>query len=306
MTAVVKVADFGARRKVEEQSPPVESDPLAGLLAMNRWGRISIEQFALARHISYQQAVTNLIKFKEAGIVKPVRTSRPGIDGRGMMLYGLTLRGHKLLRGDHPDAPERQRLKQVVHQTMHFNHRMDIMSAMITAGASLPDIGVFIKSERADFERGKPISLMVDGKTLVPDAVLETEGETGDGVTFLIEVDRGTEPIVSQSSRYAGKTIVENFARYWRFLQTVENPAAYRVLLIAHGESRIDQIMQKVPWRSMQPIGDWTPDRAFRIAEFFSAVGRTRPGVQRIRGNFWGPVWRRPGHDDFVPLLRGV
>ena len=306
--AMVEIADFFGSRKTVSQSPPVESDPLAGLCAMQRWGRISAEHYALARGLGYDASLRSLKKHIDKGFVGMIRATRPNISGVGMKLFGLSKAGYEFLHCEDPSIDERRIPVKVMHHAGKFLHRMDIIAALLSARAQLAGSGVFIESEAADFNSRRSrtsgaATVLAAGKAnLIPDAILDTEDDAGNRARYLIEVDRGTEQITSNVPNR--KTLLGMFASYWRFLESADDAFRHRVLVTVPDEKRRQRILSEIPWSEMRPINGWGPDRFFRVAVFSQAVGVSRANTKRVRGNFWGPVWKRPLVDGDVPLLR--
>lgn len=315
----VVVAEFDHKRKLEPQAPPVKIDALAGFLAMQRWGRISIEQYALARQVSHQHAVKSLKDYRDDKYVCQVRLTSRHFPGVGAMYYGLTKKGYDLVSDASPEIGAWKKPPAEMLAVKGFFHNQDVISSLISARAQLEAYPVDLVCEKADHFKGRirDTGLMADGKFLVPDAILKTEDYENASATYLIEVDRGTERIASMAR--PGKTLVDMFARYWRFLESVDDPSQYRILFIANvppkpsdkddterSRQRIADVIAGVPWGQMSPIGDWTPDRAFRFATFNDAVGRSAAKSKRIYGDFWGGVWTKPVSGDVTRLLRGA
>jgi len=306
--AMVEIADFFGPRKTVSQSPPVESDPLAGLYAMQRWGRISAEHYALARGLGYDASLRSLKKHIDKGFVGMIRATRPNISGVGMKLFGLTQNGHALVQAEHTAVGERRAPPKIVHHTGKFLHRMDIIAALLSARAQLGGSGIFIEREVADFDQRRSrtsgaATVLAAGKAnLIPDAILDTEDDAGNRARYMMEVDRGTEQITSNVPNR--KTLLGMFASYWRFLESSDDAFRHRVLVTVPNEKRLGRVLAEIPWTEMRPINGWGPDRFFRIAVFGNAVGVSRANTKRVRGNFWGAVWKRPLIEGDVPLLR--
>lgn len=302
--AVVSIAEFGEEHNLEAQGPLVETDLLAGLVAMARWGRLSTEQYALARQVSYRQATADLNNFEAEGLVSAIRTRSSRYSGQGLKLYGLRTGGFRLLEEDERDLSLSKRSAKSVKLTAKFDHKYDIITALISARAHLEGKGAWIIHERAESDfhlvKGTQKPTYIDG--IIPDAILQTEDGAGNQARYMIEVDRKSERI----RNLRGKSIVSMCSAYWSCLEKLDDPKSFRILITVPDEKRLHAILGQVPWGSLKPIKGWTPGRAFRVSIFEQSVGEIRSGEPRKNGNFWGPVWYAPGSSEPMPLLRGA
>ena len=300
----LEIADFSLRHKIESYTPPTEIDPLAGLLAMQRWGRISIEQYAISRGLSTQQAIANLKRFEEQKLVESVRLTVRRETKNGMKLYGLTNRGFALLQEDYPHLEVRKKpQKQVVYSTI-FEHKYNTICAILSAQFNLQKYCVYLDNHFADFERKSrfsstsPTALPVTGKKLIPDAILDIGDDDGNEARYFVEVDRGTEPVMPYKAGTENRSIYSMVKEYSEYFLKNYSEKTRRVLFITTSEKQFRDVMVRIPWDKLS-ASDY-----FRIAHYDDAVGRAASGEKRIRGNFWGPIWQTPKQGQFVPLLK--
>jgi len=318
LPALLEIAETLENSKVEAQDRSVESNPLAGLVAMHRWGWISIEQYALARGVSYRQANKHLKEFAEKhGITKSITTKHPGLRGSGISLYGLTAAGERTLLEECPSLGDAKSLPSFVNHGGKFLHKHDIISSILTAEFCIGGSDrFFITNLLAEFERSKgrmntaPTAINITSANepirFIPDAFVDIlDQETGLTVRYFIELDRGHETVISLKANDPGKTLMGMFLNYWRYFAECENPEMMRVLLIGAKPSVISHCLKAIPWGDFQPIGDWTPANAFRLSRLPDSVGVRKSKKPRVNGNFFGPVWSRPGHSTKTPLLVG-
>jgi hypothetical protein len=137
-----------------------------------------------------------------------------------------------------------------------------------------------------------------NGQPFKPDAVL-TIGHDGAVVANMIEIDMGTESIVSSDPRLYANSITGKLHAYWSYLRSgrvTERFGAtvpvFQVLFITTTGQRITSCLERIDWSVFAPVGGVHPRHVFRFTTHEDA-----------RRDFYGRHWLVPGRAEPRALI---
>jgi hypothetical protein len=259
---------------------------------------LTISQFARIANLHSDYVAKALRDFERCGLIGFFGyTSIPG-HGKTPKVYFLKRKGWELLCSECDVIGEFSEVSREVTWTPQMYHRLKIIDILIAVEIALrmrPHlvmVNVFVEyrmvkrggvmvRQTTDFVSSDAVS----ENKLVPDAVFVLENvETKKRRLFFLEVDMGTERIVSHYTRDNRATIKHKFSQYDRYLQSKRYAQAYWpygefdffiMLFVTVGDERVENIRREL---SNLP-SMFAP--YFRLSTFENAMG-----------DFFGPIWK--------------
>lgn len=318
-----EIAEKRPSRKSISRALAVEST-LPGLLALARWAprRLSIEHFALACDTSYTQAMRQLQKLRAKSLVTAIKTVRPFGTGQGMLMHGLTQKGHEMFADSYEWEGEHTKPSPRVPHGPKFAHDHMTLAALISAEREIdanPDYSVVSRFAEFKWDTRKgglgkfPTSgYLADKETRVKWDASLTISRNSDGAAnpFLIETDMGSEQITPV---YADRdnSITTKFKRLWKYLHEGDfdqnlgaNQDRFKVAFITTTHRRIDSIIKRVPWDSFTSDAGLFPKDVFLFATHEEAIGRQKSATDTVKGSFWNGVWRSCDGHECLSLIK--
>jgi hypothetical protein len=217
-------------------------------------------------------------------------------------VYGLGTEGHRLLYPDlhQKGAKTDWRLKNRRAEPLYIEHRLAITEAMLsfTLAAETAGLQVVAWHDGDAFHHatGLPRRLEVPWRSskvdvpLHPDAYFALASPEGRRDHFLLEVDRGTEPI-ARSHMSGGSSILRKIAAYWQLYASRRNERAgmpsFRVLTVTTSETRVENMRALA--RAMDPKG--------RGSALFLFTTSDRITLDDPSPVLTAPIWLTPVED---------
>jgi hypothetical protein len=280
----------------------VTDNTVLGLFYIQRYRFLTIDQFARAAAMNRSTAGDQLRMLERHGLLGHFgNTGLPGY-GKTPKVYFLTRKGFEILSSESDIPPELLGYFKDIHgkakwspQMFHRLRTVDVMISAEVAVRSRPHLSMVrtfleyrrmkrdahIARETTDYVSAEEIS----ENRIVPDAAFILENiETKKRRLFFIELDMGTERIVSQITRDSRITVRHKFSQYDRYLQSkryAQTYAAYGdfglfiLLFVTMSAERLENIRRE--------MSDAPTELAayYRFSTFDDAMG-----------DFLGPVWK--------------
>lgn len=289
---------------------------ILGLFFIQRYRFLTIDQFARAAGMRRASASDQLRSLERHGLLG--HFGNVGLRGHGKTpkVYYLKRKGFEAISRESDIPPELLGTHKETHvearwspQMYHRLHTVDLMIAAEVAIRERPNLsmvrtfleyrrvkqGGHVMRETADLVANEDIP----ENRIIPDAAFVMENvETGRHALFFVEMDMGTERIVSAITRDRRITLHHRITQYDRYLQggrfahSYANFGEFRfftLLFVTFGEQRVDNIrrqMHDLP-AALAPY--------YRFTTFELACR-----------DFLGPVWksRSLSDDQRHPLVR--
>jgi hypothetical protein len=285
-----------------EKSRTISTGTLTGLSFMHKYRFLTVAQFAKIANFSHYHAADVLRSLERWGHIGYFGyTGIPG-HGKTPKVYYLKRKGWEMLCSESPEFDELSSAFTEVSKettwTPQMYHRLKIIDNMISLEIAIrlrPHItmvkafleyrmikrGTTVARETTDFVSHEEVS----ENKLVPDAAFILENlETQKRRLYFLEMDMGTERIVSQSLRDNRHTLQYKFSQYDRYLVSrryAQSYAAYgefrsfTMIFISLSGERIDNIRREIQDLPQNLVG------YYRFATFDAAMG-----------DFLGPIWK--------------
>lgn len=304
----IRIALGKRSRKKNARSMAITPSAVAALRAMRRYGRITIDQCAAAGSMSQRRARGLIKRLESVNLVNRLVVGASFAMGCLPHLIGLTAAGNRFLIEAEADdglplyVPPAKSI--IWHSKML--HKLATISSLIAAERDIPH-GFHFNQILAEFrkdERGGQYATRVvhlDGAGMKPDAVL-TVGRMGEFLAQMIEVDMGSESIVSLDPRYHEKSILAKTHAYWRYLASGQVTERFRVttplfqvLFVVKDKTgtpegnmrRAKSMIDKIDWSYLMPIKGIGPADVFLFTSYDAALA-----------NFYGRHWMTPGRNE--------
>lgn len=282
-------------RRVEKRAVSVSPACLSGMLALQRYRLLSFVQFAKASGLAVSHVRGLLRLLERKGYLGAIGNTGLRGGAKSPKLYYLTRQGYALLCEAGGFAAHEIGGFVRPHTGTRWSpvmaHRMavvDMLLAVEVGAAQLSDYRLVATFHEYRRKQGRPETsdLVCDTaatqERIVPDAgfVLENQSQQTRGL-FLIEIDRGTERIVSH--RPQAYSIADKFRLYERYLRGGrfrKSYAAYgdfgffTLLFVSTSATRIENC------RDMSKVLDPALHPYFRLGVFKNVVR-----------NPFSPVW---------------
>ena len=244
---------------------------LRGLFLMHTYHFLTIPQFANASGFSLDHASVTLRSLAARGLIGFFGfTAIPG-HGKTPKVYYLTKKGWEILLYESEYAPEDigpfSQVRQETSWSPQMYHRLrllDLFIALEVQVQTCPHIQIirtFLEYRRIPKTYVRETTdYVTDAQTpenrIVPDGVFVLENrETARRGLFFLEMDMGTERIVSRISRDPRITLHFKMEQYDRYLQSGRFAETYRpwgefrsatVLFVTNSEARVDNIRREM------------------------------------------------------------
>ena len=273
---------------------------LTGLFFIQKYRFLTIAQFARIAGFSAYHGAEVLRGLARWGLIGYF--GYVGIPGQGKApkVYFLRRKGFDVLCSENSlfgDIAEPFSQVQTTW-TPYMYHRLRLIDVMISAEIAIRNrphlrmVKVFVeyRMRKRGTAPARETTDFVDGEEssenkLVPDAVFVLENiETGRRALFFVEMDMGSERIVSHHPRDHLVTLHYKLSQYDRYLQGMRYRQTYAgfgdfrfftLLFITIGEERIENIRREM--QRLQPeFSDY-----YRLTTYNRAIG-----------DFLGPIWK--------------
>lgn len=308
----------GEAKAVPAKSAFTISDKAAvGLFFIQRYRFLTIDQFAHIANMNRSTTTNQLLGFERHGLLGHFGNTRLAGLGKSPKVYFLTRKGWEILQRECGIPPELIGSHKEVHMQARWSpqmfHRLRLVDLMIAAeiGArrrpQLSIVRTFLEYKRV--KRGERIvrettDYIADEETaenrIVPDAAFILENiETHKRGLFFVEMDMGTERIVSQITRGAQTTVRHKFTQYDRYLTSGRFAKTYEIydnfryfilLFVTLSAERVEHIRNV--------LGDLSPElhTYYRFTTFDAAIA-----------DFFGAHWlsRSPEDQERYIIARG-
>jgi hypothetical protein len=267
---------------------------ILGLFFMQRYRFLTIGQFARIAGLKKSTASSQLLMLERYGLLG--HFGNTGLVGHGKTpkVYFLTRKGHEILLRESDIPPELIGHHKEIHVQSRWSpqmyHRLQTVDVMISAECAvrrrphLSMVATFLEYRRV--KRGTKVarettdhisSEETNENRIIPDAAFILENvETKKRRLYFVEMDMGTERIVSLILRDGRITVRHKFQQYDRYLQSKRYAQAYAtygefvsfvLLFVTTTEERIENIRRE--------ISDLPAEFAsyYRLATFDDAMG---------------------------------
>jgi Replication-relaxation len=273
-----------------------------GLFFVQRYRFLTINQFARAAGMQRDNASRQLRSLELRGVLSHFGNACLPGHGRTPKVYFLTRRGWELLVRESDIPPEllgsHTQVKVDSRWSPQMYHRLRTVDLMISAEVAvrrrsrLSMVTTFLEYRRV--KRGTHLERettdYVDKEEniytrIVPDAAFILENiESGKRALFFLEMDMGTERIVTQITRDKRISLFHKLSQYDRYLESLRYRHTYStfgdfrfftLLFITIGEERIENIR-----RQMQTLPS-------ELSEYYRLTT-----YERAMGDFFSPIWK--------------
>jgi hypothetical protein len=273
-----------------------------GLFFIQRYRFLTIDQFARATALKRSTAADQLRMLERHSLLGYFGNTGLGGRGKTPKVYFLTRRGWEVLaRESGVPAELIGSFKEIHVQTRwspQMDHRLATIDVMLAAeGAVHERSQLSIVRTFLDYRRVKRGSHIVretldyvakeetTDNRIIPDAAFVLENiESGRRALFFLEVDMGTERIISQITRDKKLSLLHKLAQYDVYLQGMRYRQTYApfgdfrfftLLFITQSEQRVDNIR-----RGMAAL---SPELSayYRLTTYRQAMA-----------DFLGPIWK--------------
>ena len=273
-----------------------------GLYYIQRYRFLTIPQFSRVSLLKHRAASDQLRSLERGGFLGHFgNTGMPGY-GKTPKAYFLTRKGWELLRRESGIPEELIGTHKEVHVEAKWSpqmyHRLKTVDLMLSAEVAvrqrpaLTMVATFIEYKRV--KRGMQImrettdfvaSPATSANRIIPDGAFIIENiTTKKRALFFVEMDMGTEQIVSLLIKGHPHTLQHKLVQYDKYLQSLRYRQTYAswghfdfftLLFVTIGQGRIDNIRQK--------LADLSPRYSdyYRFAEYAQATG-----------DFFAPIWK--------------
>jgi hypothetical protein len=289
---------------------------MLGLLFIQRYRFLTIEQFARAADLHPKTAANQLLNFEQHGLLGHFGNTGLGGGRKTVKVYFLTRKGWELLVRESEIPPEligaHKEIKVEARWSPQMYHRLRTVDLMIAAECALrkrPHLAIvktFLEYRRV--KRGNHVTCettdFVDTEEIaenkiIPDAAFILENtQTKRRALFFLEMDMATERIITTFVRNHQLTVHHKFTQYDRYLKSFRYTETYReygefrsfiVLFVTLNENRVENVRRE--------LQDLTHELAvyYRFTTFDAAMG-----------NFLGAIWKSRALSDtsVYPLVR--
>ena len=275
-----------------------------GLFFVQRYRFLTISQFARAAGMHRDTASHQLRNLERRGVLSHFGNACLPGHGRTPKVYFLTRKGWELLLRESDIPPEllgsHKEVKVDSRWSPQMYHRLRTVDLMISAEVAvrrrsrLSMVATFLEYRRV--KRGtrveKETTDYVDKEEnsytrIIPDAAFILENiESGKRALFFLEMDMGTEAVVSQITRDKRISLFYKLSQYDRYLEGMRYRQTYSgfgdfrfftLLFVTLGEERIENIrreMQRLPSELSEYYRLTTYERA--MGDFFSPIWKSR------------------------------
>src|SRR5215211_5534741 len=281
---------------------PLTESLILGLLSIQRYRFLTINQFARVSGLHHSTAADKLYFLNQVGVLAYFGNTRSAAHGKTPKAYFLTRKGFELLQEECDIPPELlgtyKEVKvesrwspQMYHRLATIDLLISLESAVLKRG-HLAIVKTFLEYRRV--KRGERIvpetTDYVDseesGETkIIPDAACILENtETKRRALFFLEMDMGSERITSSYASANQTVLHQKFSQYDRYLKSFRYTKTYAaygefrsftLLFVTIQAARIENIrgeMQDLP----QDLAVY-----YRLATFEKAMG-----------DFLGAIWK--------------
>jgi Replication-relaxation len=289
---------------------------ILGLFFIQRYRFLTISQFARITQLHHVTAAEKLRAFEHMGLLGYFGNSRPGIHGKTPKAYFLTRKGFALLQEESDFSPEHLgryvEVKVESRWSPQMYHRLatvDLLLSLEMALRNRPHLSL-VKTllEYKRVKKGNQIiSETVDyvaaeesaETKIIPDAAFILENTTTSRrALFFLEMDMGSERIISASMANNQTTLARKFSQYDRYLKSFRYSKTYAefgefraftMLFVTLQEARIENIRNELSSLPQELA------RHYRLTTFPEAMG-----------DFLGAVWHSRLLSDTTrhPLVR--
>jgi hypothetical protein len=267
---------------------------ILGLFFMQRYRFLTISQYARVADLKKSTASSQLLMLERYGLLG--HFGNTGIVGHGKTpkVYFLTRKGHEILLRESDIPPELIGHHKEIHVQSRWSpqmyHRLQTVDVMVSAECAVRSrphlnmVATFLEYRRV--KRGTKVGrettdYVAPDETaenrIIPDAAFILENvETKKRRLYFIEMDMGTERIVSLIYRDSKITLRHKFLQYDRYLQSKRYAQTYAsygefvsfvLLFVTTSEERIDNIR-----REMRELPSELANY-YRLATFDAAMG---------------------------------
>jgi Replication-relaxation len=273
-----------------------------GLFFVQRYRFLTIDQFARASGMHRDTASRQLRSLELRGVLSHFGNACLPGHGRTPKVYFLTRKGWELLSRE-SDIPaellgSHREVKVDSRWSPQMYHRLRTVDLMISAEVAvrsrsrLSMVATFLEYRRV--KRGTRVERETtdyvakeetSDTRIIPDAAFVMENiESGKRALFFLEMDMGTERIVSQITRDKRISLFHKLTQYDRYLQGMRYRRTYAgygdfrfftLLFITIGEQRIENIRREMA-RLPPEFSDY-----YRLTTYSQAMG-----------DFFSPIWK--------------
>jgi hypothetical protein len=274
-----------------------------GLFFIQRYRSLTIDQFARVADLNRNTASNQLRLLELGGFLGHFGNTGTG-HGKTPKAYFLTRKGFELLHRESDIPPEllgsHKEVKVEARWSPQMYHRLRTVDLMISAEVAvrrrpqLSMVATFLEYRRvkremrvvpetADYVAGEETS----ENRIIPDAAFVLENiETKRRALFFVEMDMGTERIVSAITRDHRLSLQYKLRQYDRYLKSrryAHTYAAYgdfrffTLLFVTQSEQRIENIRRELTDlpQELAPYYRFTTFAA-AMGDFFSAIWTSR------------------------------
>ncbi|HVI80234.1 MAG TPA: replication-relaxation family protein [Candidatus Acidoferrum sp.] len=279
---------------------------ILGLFFMQRYRFLTISQFARVADLKKSTASSQLLMLERYGLLS--HFGNTGLVGHGKTpkVYFLTRKGYEILLRESDIPPELIGHHKEIHVQSRWSpqmyHRLQTVDVMVSAECAvrsrphLSMVATFLEYRRA--KRGTKVareatdyvaSEETGENRIIPDAAFILGNiETKKRRLYFIEMDMGTERIVSLILRDSRITVHHKFLQYDRYLQSKRYAQTYAqhgefvsfvLLFVTTSEERIENIRRE--------LEDLPAELAnyYRLATFDAAMGDLLGQIWKSRLN---------------------
>ena len=289
---------------------------LTGLSFIQRYRFLTIAQYARAAGLHHETAASQLRHFERLGILGFFGNTRLAGNGKTPKAYYLTRKGFDLLCEESGIPPELlgtyKEVKVEAAWAPQMYHRLatvDLLISLEVAVRKRPHLTIvqtFLEYRR--LKRGNQIvsettdyvDFQESGENkIIPDAAFILENtHSKRRALFFLEVDMGTERIISASPYTTQTTLRRKFFQYDRYLKSFRYTQTYKeygefrsfmMLFVTLNDTRIENIR-----RELQDLAE-NLSEYYRFSTFEAAMG-----------DFIGTIWKMRSLTDIslYPLVR--
>jgi hypothetical protein len=279
-----------------------------GLFFVQRYRFLTIDQFARAAAMHRDTASRQLRNLELRGVLSHFGNACLPGHGRTPKVYFLTRKGWELLSRESDIPPEllgsHKEVKVDSRWSPQMYHRLKTVDLMISAEVAvrrrrrLSMVATFLeyrrvrRGTRVERETTDYVAKEESSDTrIIPDAAFIVENiESHKRALFFVEMDMGTERVVSQITRDKRISLFHKLTQYDRYLQGMRYRHTYAafgdfrfftLLFVTIGEQRIENIRREME-RLPRELSDY-----YRLTTY-----------ERAMGDFFGPIWKSRLHTD--------